>query len=40
MPMRWRATTWRNVHINYAEASVGVVARDGDGVRIADEANV
>jgi hypothetical protein len=40
MPMRWRSATWRDVHINYAEASIGLLARHGDGVGVADQTDV
>src|ERR1700688_471837 len=40
MPMRWRPAAWRDVHINYAESSICVVARHGDRVGIADETDV
>ena len=40
MPMRWRPATWRDVHINDAEASIGLLPRHGDGVGIADQTDV
>jgi hypothetical protein len=40
MPMRRRSATWRDVHVDDAEASVGLLARHGDGVGIADETDV
>jgi len=40
MPMRWRSAAWWDVHINYAEASIGLLARHGDGVGIADQPKV
>jgi hypothetical protein len=40
MAMRGRAATGRDVHIDYAETSSGLVARYGDGVGIADQTDV
>ena len=40
MPMWRRSATWRDVHVDDAEASVGLLARHGDGVGIADETDV
>lgn len=37
MPVRRQAATWRDVHISYAEASIGIIARHGNGVGIADQ---
>src|SRR5437016_1981694 len=38
--MRRRATIWRDVHFNYAEASSGIFALHRDGVGIADQSDV
>src|ERR1035438_10300837 len=38
--MRRRATAGRNVHVNDAKASVGLVAGDGDGIGISHDADV
>ena len=40
MPMRWRAATWRDVHIDDAESSAGLLARHRDGVGIPDQTDV
>src|SRR5450755_3483918 len=40
MPVWRRAASRRDMHINYAEASIGLLTCDGDCVGIADEANV
>jgi hypothetical protein len=40
MPMQWRAAPWRDMHINYAEASCGLLTRHGDGVGVADQTDV
>ena len=40
MPMRGRPAPWRDVHINNAEASIGLLARHCDRVGIADQTDV
>ena len=40
MPMQWRAATWRDMHINYAEASCGLLACHAHGVGVADQTDV
>jgi len=40
VPVWWRPAPWRDVHIDNAEASIGLVARHGDGVGTADQADV
>jgi hypothetical protein len=40
MPMRGRPASWRDMHINNAEAAIGLLARHGDGVGIADQTDV
>ena len=40
MPMRGRPAARRDVHINYAEASIGLFAGHGDGVGIANQTDV
>jgi hypothetical protein len=40
MPMRRRPASRRDVHIDNAEASIGLLARHGDGVGIADQTDV
>src|ERR1700722_11939278 len=38
--MRRRSAIWRDVHINYTEAPVSLLAGYGDGVGIADQTDV
>ena len=40
MPMRGRPALWRDVHINYTEASIRLLARHGDRVGISDQTEV
>jgi hypothetical protein len=40
MSMRWRSATRGNVHINDAEAPIGLLAGHRDGVSIADRTDV
>jgi len=35
--MRWRPASWRDVHINYGKASLGLLAGHSDGVGVADQ---
>src|SRR5208282_544088 len=40
VPMRRRPSAWRDMHIDHAEASIRLLARDCDGVGIADQTDV
>ena len=40
VPVRWRPSVWRDVHINHAEASTGIFARHRDGIGVAYQAYV
>ena len=40
MPMGRGTATWRDVHVNDAKASIGLFPCHGDGVGIADHADV
>ena len=40
MPMGRRASTGRNMHIDDAKSSVGLLSSNGDGVGIADHTDV
>src|ERR1700722_2910508 len=40
MPVRWRTTAGRNVHVDDAEASGSLLAGHGNGVGIADQPDV
>jgi hypothetical protein len=40
MPVRWRAATWRDVHVDQAVSAVGVFACQQKRIGVADQADV